>query len=173
MHSHRCPQTTSCLHRYRGLAEWVGLLDIDEFMQPLAPGATLRSAVYTAAAAADAAFPDVAALMVAGVYFFERAWRLWGNSSLMTQRHQKRDRGWRFAVGKCFGRPERIHLYQQHFLTLGGRTVELSPERELRFNHYRDVRMADGPVADASMARCRGAVEAEILRLHPRFALAG
>ena len=30
-------QTTSCLHRYRGLAEWVGLFDVDEFAQPLAP----------------------------------------------------------------------------------------------------------------------------------------
>jgi hypothetical protein len=99
-------------------------------MQPLAPGATLRSAVFEAAAAADAAAaaaaavdntPDkalavlrggggtvrvgdgVAALKVAGVYFFHRDGpgrrRLNGSEPLMTQRHQTRDKGWRFQVG--------------------------------------------------------------------------
>ena len=157
-------QTTSCLYRYRGLAEWVGLFDIDEFMQPLAPGATVRSAVFEAAAAADARGPDVAALKVAGVYFFEREAKLWGNHTLMTQRHRKRARQGRFEVGKCFGRPERIRLYQQHFPTLGGAVVELDPERVLRFNHYRNTYF--DAVEDASMARHAAAVEAEVGRAY-------
>ena len=153
-------QTTSCLHRYRGLAEWVGLFDIDEFMQPLAPAATVRSAVFEAAAAADAKHSNVAALKVAGVYFFEKEGRRWGNSSLMTQRHLKRDRKWRFQVGKCFGRPERIQLYQQHFPTMGGAIVELDPERVMRFNHYRNTYF--DAVEDTSMAQYREALEAEL-----------
>ena len=155
-------QTTSCLHRYRGLAEWVGLFDIDEFMQPLAIGATVRSAVFTAAAAADASGDDVAALKVAGVYFFERDGRRWGNSSLLTQRHLKRDRKWRFEVSKCFGRPERIQLYQQHFPILGGAVVELDPVREIRFNHYRDTRF--DAAQDDSMGQYRAALEASVAR---------
>ena len=155
-------QTTSCLHRYRGLAEWVGLFDIDEFMQPLAPGATVRSTVFEAAAAADARDPDVAALKVAGVYFFEREVRRWGNSSLMTQRHRKRGSEWRFTVSKCFGRPERIQLYLQHFPAMSGAVVELDPVLVMRFNHYRDQRF--NGVEDASMAQYRAAIKTEIGR---------
>ena len=157
-------QTTSCLHRYRGLAEWVGLFDVDEFMQPLVNGSTVRSTVLEAAATADAKDSDVAGLKVAGVYFFEEERRRWGKHSLMTQRHFKRVDGWRFDVGKYFGRPERIQLSVQHGLTLGGKTVELDPERVMRFNHYRSGR--HGRVTDTSMRQHREGIESEIARAY-------
>ena len=159
-------QTTSCLHRYRGLAGWVGLFDVDEFMQPLAPGGpTVRSALLEAAAAADARARagSVAALKAAGVYFFDRGAAARGENSLVTQRHLTRTADWRFQVGKCFVRPERAQLAEQHGLSLGGRTVRLDPERAMRFNHYRDGRHSTVP--DPSMRRYRTAIEAEMARV--------
>ena len=172
-------QTTSCLHRYRGLAGWVGLLDIDEFAQPLAPGATVRSAVLAAADTADAAAAaaggggaPVAALRMAGVYFFSRDGRPRGGSGLATQRHLARDARWRFPVGKCFARPGRVRLYQQHGPAAGGgggAVVDLDPERVLRFNHYRNIRLSSGPVPDDSMTRYRAGIEAQLAVLGARL----
>ena len=161
---HQVPQTTSCIYRYRGLARWVGLMDVDEFMQPLAPGATLLSTLdaAAAAAAASAGRDDVAALKVASVYFY-RSRRNHSNSTLQTVRYQLRERGARPIIGKCFVRPERVRTFMVHRVTAGQRTVLLDPEKTLRMVHYRD--QIRSPVVDTSMAGLGPALQNEVARV--------
>ena len=161
---HQVPQTTSCIYRYRGLARWVGLMDVDEFMQPLAPGATLLSTLdaAAAAAAASAGRDDVAALKVASVYFY-RSRRNHSNSTLQTVRYQLSERGARQIIGKCFVLPERVRTFMVHRVTAGPRTVLLDSEKTLRMVHYRD--QIRSPVVDTSMAGLGPALQNEVARV--------
>ena len=88
---------------------------VDEFLQPLSPNATLLSAV--AAAGADAG-PSATGLHVSNVWFFERAGggggRAGGNATLQTQRYAVRSRDAQAAIGKCIVRPERALAFSVH-----------------------------------------------------------
>lgn len=42
---HQQAQQTSCIHRFRKRANWVALMDVDEFFQPLVPGKTVKDIV--------------------------------------------------------------------------------------------------------------------------------
>ena len=167
---HQVPQTTSCVYRYRGAARWLALIDVDEFLQPRAPGATLLSTLDSAAAAAAAAGRgDLAALKVPSVYFFDRQeWR--AASRLQTRRYRYRDAKARAEIGKCVVRPERVRTFMVHRVTSGGPTAEVDPETQLRLVHYRDNVPLKGPGrrADASMAEWAPGIEAEMARVRGR-----
>ena len=153
---HQPAHVNSCLYRYRGLAQWVAVLDVDELLQPLAPGDTVRAIV-------ERRDPAIAALRVASVWFFACHGCPPGDGALQMERYPYRSAAAEPARSKCLARPENVRTYIIHMPSAGGRVAAANPARLLRLNHYKN-RTVDA-VYDPSMAAYAAAVAAEVRRV--------
>ena len=157
---HQEAQINSCVYRYRGLTRWAAFLDIDEFLQPLAPGDTVRAVVARNDAAAAAA---AAALRVASLWFFHCEGCNVTDDPLQTRKFTFRSRDASWPRSKLIVRPERVAMQFVHTIADREAMVALDPYTELRLNHYKN--RVEGFLPDASMLRYSAAIEAEMARV--------
>lgn len=152
-------QQNSCLYRYRGVAKWVGLHDIDEFFQPLTAGKTVSEIV-------GEQDEQVGAIQVESMWFAPCAgcgfatpligqFTLRGSDVVHNERQ------------KCIGRPENIDAFSVHMVTAGKPMIWVNVSGLLRLNHYRTPSLFElvDPVADFSMSGYVEAVKVELARV--------
>ena len=128
---HQPAHINSCLYRYRGLAQWVGVLDVDEFFQPLARGDTVRGVV-------ERRDPAIGALRVPSVWFFACGGCARANGTLQTQLFQHRPAAALPLLSKCIARPENIRTFIIHTPSAGGKVAMANPTSVLRLVHYKN-----------------------------------
>jgi hypothetical protein len=153
---HQPAHINSCLYRYRGLAQWVGVFDVDEFLQPLGQGDTVRAIV-------ERRTPAIAALRVSCVWFFSCRGCPPGDGALQTQRYAYRSTDALPVLSKCLARPENILTYIIHMPSAGGKVAAANPSKLLRLNHYKNRTVDE--VYDPSMAAYGAAIAAEVRRV--------
>ncbi len=153
---HQPAHINSCLYRYRGLAQWVGILDVDEFLQPLAQGDTVRAIV-------ERRDPTIGALRVSSVWFFSCKGCKQGNGTLQTQLYTYRSAAAQPALSKCIARPENIRTFIIHTPSAGGKVVLANPAKLLRLNHYKNRTAKE--VHDPAMAAFGPTIAAEVRRV--------
>ena len=176
---HQSPQVNVCLYRYRGLAKWVAMMDVDEFFQAPGNARTLRAFADAQNASAGA--------VCAPMYWF-RALPLSSPEMQPTYRHLvtedfvNRIPTRKLAVAKCLFRPENVVIAGVHGHCGGGPQLfaDDSNGAGMRLAHYKTSgsvamylrALYGGPrgnvtVEDRSMAALNGTLRAELLRLYP------
>ncbi|XP_038059548.1 beta-1,4-galactosyltransferase galt-1-like, partial [Patiria miniata] len=126
-----------CLWRLRHNTEWVLKVDVDEFVQPMDPNRTRITDYLTDPRLKSLATiklrnwffgrpPNSKKKIVAARTVFERnPWRV----PDATPENRGRD--------KCIVRPINVHYFKIHGVKIGGDTLTLDPEDDLRLVHYR------------------------------------
>jgi hypothetical protein len=155
---HQEAQINSCVHRYRGLAKWVGFFDIDEFFQPLSKKDTVRTIV-------GRADPRVGSLRVASLWFFHCSNCTLSNHTLQTQKFMYRSpyASVSYIRAKLIVRPENVQTQSVHDVTVGNPVKFLDPMNGLRLNHYKN--RVTGHVHDPSMAKFAKPIAVEVARV--------
>ena len=149
----------SCLWRYRGLAQWVALHDIDEFLQPLQEGDTVRSVM-------ERQDNTIGALVLNNVFFApSNPSHVVGNAQrLRTQTWLQRES--EPLIGermKCIGRPEHIDTFSVHVITHGRTSVTAYAKHVLRLSHFKNTPLSQ-PVPDTSMLQFGEVLLSEVMK---------
>ena len=149
----------SCLWRYRGLAQWVALHDIDEFLQPLQEGDTVRSVM-------ERQDNTIGALVLNNVFFApSNPSHAAGNAQrLRTQTWLQRES--EPLIGermKCIGRPEHIDTFSVHMITHGRTSVTADAKHVLRLSHFKNTPLSQ-PVPDTSMLQFGEVLLSEVMK---------
>ena len=150
---HQQAQMHSCLYRYRGLARWVALFDMDEYFQPM-QNVTVAQLLQSKENIISTG------LIVRMVLFMPNL------DGLITQGSQVRGNT-PLAAGersKSIVRTKQVFAVSVHSITLATGPFSIAdPVTELRLNHYRtgiDLPMASG--LDSSMTKYGPALVVEM-----------
>ena len=176
---HQLPQTNACIYRYRGLARWVALMDVDEYFQAApAAGGSLRAFVarHDNTTAGALCAPMV---LFRGTDPPGAGGTLLKYGNLVTAEFVLRAATALPSRGKCVCRPEGVNIMDVHEYCGGGPAERTDADRELRVNHYKASETIPNygflfpnaverfDTEDRSMLSGTPALRAEILRAFP------
>ncbi|XP_022081939.1 uncharacterized protein LOC110974529 [Acanthaster planci] len=156
-----------CLWRNRHWADWMIKIDVDEFLQPMDPSVPLITDILRKY---NEFMKSIGSLRVQN-WFFCRGWNQTRISNQTQHHHESVFERNQFRSrkptpvntgrDKAVVRPINVHFFKIHGVKLGGDTITLSPQTEMRMVHYRgDNRLHSGfrcsdkqPTKDSSMCR--------------------
>lgn len=163
---HQTSQQVSCIHRYRGRAQWVILTDVDEFLQPLVHNTIVRDLLQPYHS------NEIGAISVVS-HLFQKTQPNTSTISLTNRILQtfqpvdsliayvlhiaEKDRNIHASINtnsslvtqswffesphrgrhKCIVIPENVDAFSVHGVTAGKKTVRFNDQNTMRLNHYR------------------------------------
>ncbi|XP_011680506.2 uncharacterized protein LOC100891536 [Strongylocentrotus purpuratus] len=130
-----------CLWRHRHDTDWILKIDVDEFMQPMFETETrLVDFLHEF----EQTLPPSIGIVRVRNWFFSRpssnvSKEIMSGKSVIERNPWRSPEPTREGRGreKCFIRPQWVHYFKIHAMKLGGDSVTLDPQTEIRLVHYR------------------------------------
>ena len=170
---HQQSQENSCIQRYRHRAEWVGLMDVDEYFQPVGVSSNMTVASWLRRQ------PNT--IPIGGFqfksFFFGSApdelqqVRLDALSQVTFGRYQFRAAKFEAdSRQKCIVRPDKVDYFSVHMITSGGEMRYPDALHDMRLAHFKLPSRMMYNVLDSSFAEWASLIDQDLddMELHGR-----
>lgn len=135
-HQFQQAEQNGCLMRMRGQARWVGLHDVDEYMQSMRPGATVAD-VLNIINVLDHIGSLIVPMLAWGSNTNDTLQAGFSEAGKGLMLGQYRSRAKEVGGQKMIANPRGLSYSSVHGITTGGPEHRLDAEKDIRYNHFK------------------------------------